>query len=559
LIAPNLASLMQSESSHGHVSELPLSSSNQVSMAGWITANPQQSMLKSTAIQSQKDALSMTQQEKDRLAKQRAMHGSVPPTSLQESMYARYQAVGMIMGEDGPSQDFHVEDQDDLIRQSTRPTSAISVHSLRSHDLEPDHMHMPEAEEVVRERFRAATVALQGDVSELDEEQQLKHREKEEREFLVSAGSAAMTNARLSPADRQAKASPTHSSNDNTALSQTGETTVVTVTAFGGTTSSTNTTRCTRQPMAPGALCVSQGTVEQLDKTRVTQTVEMMQEGEITRPSSSNAPRTATSAPSASYSTPSASHESFLSTQPVERTDVPLAEAAPAPLHADSERSGASALNEKAVPQERSFIARWWKWILAATALTVIAAGVGGGIAAASGSGGDDASFGSAQAVVPTVSPTVSPTLLETQRSRDIQAALVEAGVSTPETLDASRSAQKKALGWIANKDTTYSDLEDLETLTERYISAVFYYSLDGENWNDEWSDWLNDDADVCDWLGVTCASNANSKNVIQRIEFPPTKQEATSKDEAYSVGLQGPIPSEMESLTGLRTYRRKE
>ena len=155
-----------------------------------------------------------------------------PPLAFKESMHARYQAVGMIMGDQ--SSDFRVADQEELMRQSSHHKSAAqlasgSTHSYYSNDSviteedDTDAIHIPETEEAVRERFRAATMALQDDVEDMDEEQQLKHREKEEREFLnrsaalpsstVSSASAAgaggmsqMSASAMSQSDQDAKA-----------------------------------------------------------------------------------------------------------------------------------------------------------------------------------------------------------------------------------------------------------------------------------------------------------------------------------------------------------------
>jgi hypothetical protein len=134
---------------------------------------------------------------------QPAMTSAAPPMAYQESVLARYEAVGMVFGgggdEDGAAGEGGYDDDGDYY---IPPPSAMmdyappGAESMQQQPPSPPGSvgtaHLPESEEAVRERFRAATLAMGGTLTREDEEQQLKQREREEREFLSAS---AHTNA----------------------------------------------------------------------------------------------------------------------------------------------------------------------------------------------------------------------------------------------------------------------------------------------------------------------------------------------------------------------------
>lgn len=74
--------------------------------------------------------------------------------------------------------------------------------------------------------------------------------------------------------------------------------------------------------------------------------------------------------------------------------------------------------------------------------------------------------------------------------------------------LDIGPQARDQALGWIIDDDE-FNLTADSESLEERYILAVFYFALDGQNWTMEKKPWLSNSSH-CSWFGVICDDNEN-------------------------------------------------
>lgn len=77
--------------------------------------------------------------------------------------------------------------------------------------------------------------------------------------------------------------------------------------------------------------------------------------------------------------------------------------------------------------------------------------------------------------------------------------------ISTETQLKDTKSAQYKAAAWMADEDTARLDIPDDSTdvdssfgFVQRYVMAVFYYSLNGDKWR-ETTSFLTGDS-VCDW-----------------------------------------------------------
>ncbi len=71
-----------------------------------------------------------------------------------------------------------------------------------------------------------------------------------------------------------------------------------------------------------------------------------------------------------------------------------------------------------------------------------------------------------------------------------------------------------KALDWITNSDRLKLSA-DSSHLVDRYILAVFYYALDGDNWDVEENEisWLSG-LSHCYWLGITCTAEGAVMNI---------------------------------------------
>ena len=66
------------------------------------------------------------------------------------------------------------------------------------------------------------------------------------------------------------------------------------------------------------------------------------------------------------------------------------------------------------------------------------------------------------------------------------------------------------ALDWVSHVDKFDLDVSS-DNFTERYVLAVFYFSLNGDSWNKVMSPnvkWLSKDKHHCDWWGVDCDGN---------------------------------------------------
>ena len=98
--------------------------------------------------------------------------------------------------------------------------------------------------------------------------------------------------------------------------------------------------------------------------------------------------------------------------------------------------------------------------------------------------------------------PTTNPGNGDTEemRAEAIKTKLEE--ISFPITVGPERV---KALDWITNLDPMHIPADSLH-LSHRYILALLYYSLDGDNWEVDKSEisWLSQ-LSHCYWLGIEC------------------------------------------------------
>ena len=113
----------------------------------------------------------------------------------------------------------------------------------------------------------------------------------------------------------------------------------------------------------------------------------------------------------------------------------------------------------------------------------------------------------------PTRMPTSSPIHIELTdpRAMAIKEKLKEVS-SEPET--EIEKPRTKALNWIINLDSQKLSAS-APRLQQRYIMAVFYFILDGQNWSH--SPWLSGETSVCDWYGVTCNHDGHVTGIVLR------------------------------------------
>ena len=178
--------------------------------------------------------------------------------------------------------------------------------------------------------------------------------------------------------------------------------------------------------------------------------------------------------------------------------------------------------------------------------------------------------IGSVETTLPTNSCGITPSEREFQITDNLSV------ISFPELFDQADTPQAKALNWIITDDVTQLCPEDA-SLVQRYTLALFYFAMNGDNWNEcsapadydpaivdlaniacnltttnatalfptdirGTNAWLTPDSE-CTWGGVSCyaenTANAFKVNVI----------------EMESNGLSGALPEEMQELTAIRFF----
>ena len=135
-----------------------------------------------------------------------------------------------------------------------------------------------------------------------------------------------------------------------------------------------------------------------------------------------------------------------------------------------------------------------------------------------------------------TIPPTASPVIDFGQRFEDLVSLLIPfAGFEVFQDTDAP---QTNAATWMAVEDSFSIGFvdENMQTILQRYLMVLLFYSTDGTNWNDD-LDFLSEDH-ICEWRGVTCSPNA----VITALDFDKNN-------------LNGTIPSELAFLENLEDF----
>eukprot|EP00957_Ditylum_brightwellii_P087003 6622162-Ditylum_brightwellii.AAC.1 len=143
--------------------------------------------------------------------------------------------------------------------------------------------------------------------------------------------------------------------------------------------------------------------------------------------------------------------------------------------------------------------------------------------------------------------------------------------VSDPALLITQGTPQNTALEWIVELDTLCVCPDD-DNLVQRYVLAVFYYSMGGGTWNQ-----CNAPANFADTSSIadadaSCFTIGNGLDMFQEETFNGNNAWLTPSDECYwggvaclsathrldriefeNDGLSGILPSELQSLTELR------
>jgi hypothetical protein len=106
---------------------------------------------------------------------------------------------------------------------------------------------------------------------------------------------------------------------------------------------------------------------------------------------------------------------------------------------------------------------------------------------------------------------------------------LKENKISSEEDLSDVNSSQYKAAKWIANEDEEYIDIPvDPFRFIQRYVAAVLYFAMGGENWASSlrflssdhecsWNELIPDENDEIFAVGISCDQNLNINSLLIR------------------------------------------
>ncbi len=165
----------------------------------------------------------------------------------------------------------------------------------------------------------------------------------------------------------------------------------------------------------------------------------------------------------------------------------------------------------------------------------------------------------------PVAPPTAPEATIDTTTVVSTEASKLKeilATISDISLLDAKHTNQHKAFEWMAHVDPSPINVEltPHSIILQKYILTLIYISTNGKGWNDQMS-YLTD-ANHCDWTGLTC----NDDGEIVSVMLEHNNLDGTIVSEIGYLGpslrklhigmnfLQGPLPSEIGLLTGLKT-----
>ena len=139
----------------------------------------------------------------------------------------------------------------------------------------------------------------------------------------------------------------------------------------------------------------------------------------------------------------------------------------------------------------------------------------------------------------PTANPTQSPTTLApTSLANTVFERMFNfaSDLSRAELLADTSTAQYRAVSWLTDDEVAHQMNWQGTELVQRYVLAVFFYSLNGENWNQNPN--FFGSSSVCDWSGPEQLQCNDSGDLT---------------DLAFSqYGATGTLPEELQHLTSL-------
>ena len=107
---------------------------------------------------------------------------------------------------------------------------------------------------------------------------------------------------------------------------------------------------------------------------------------------------------------------------------------------------------------------------------------------------------------VPTQAPNDPSNLPCETLSREAAFKQAVEDLTDSSTLDNFGTPQGKAFAWLFGRDVAQLDQCDVPGIQQRYSLATFFYSTNGEQWDNS-GGWIEDTND-CSWIGVKCDGN---------------------------------------------------
>jgi hypothetical protein len=124
----------------------------------------------------------------------------------------------------------------------------------------------------------------------------------------------------------------------------------------------------------------------------------------------------------------------------------------------------------------------------------------------------------------PTASPTslvvLEPTAIKTEAPTKHETAKEKLTAISGDLLGDPTTPQYAASQWLENEDPANLDLDSLpdKSLEQRYIVALLYFSMDGDNWDRDHG--FLTEKSVCEWQdetgkGIQCDSDGSIEDIV--------------------------------------------
>jgi Leucine-rich repeat (LRR) protein len=132
----------------------------------------------------------------------------------------------------------------------------------------------------------------------------------------------------------------------------------------------------------------------------------------------------------------------------------------------------------------------------------------------------------------------------------DVAEFVIKEQWSTRASTQSPGTPQWEAIEWIADFDSVKLPIDDSLNFKQRYVLAVLYFALGGENWTYKLE--FLDRENVCDWYQVWPAEDNPGSSVGVQVGVSCYDDLEVSEIFLPAIGLKGELPQEIGLLTGL-------